>query len=231
MRLIIHTVLVTMAFLAIGCGVQKHIMSTALDYTEFTEAGPNAGDHSTISTSTLTLAGIQNQDDAWLYKDFGAGNITDFSHQFEFLATSSLASVVIWGVGDVLGTYQDRADASDGFSLLSSAERFFLFDSDGGTNVGPMTISNGTTYYVTVARTGTSLVVTARTGSHTGSVAGTLTETVGTDAYRYLFGYCSRDASGTQSSSLTISNLTDTTEVPAEADVIPVTDTDMFFSP
>lgn len=203
---------------------------TAFDLTTFVEGGANAGDHSSITASAVTLTNLAQSDIAWLAKDLGVDSIGDFEHRFEVTRTAGDSVLVVWGIGNTLGTYQDRLDVSDGFSIaVSTSNRFFLFDHTDASNDGPYTGSGSTKYYVTVIRSGTTLTATIRTGSHAGTTVDTLTLTVPTTAYRYLYAYASRDAASAATSSDLIENLSDETAVTLSD--VAVTDANVFWSP
>lgn len=116
------------------------------------------------TASTVTIDGLSNSEDAYVYRDYGANFFNgDFVHQFEFELTSATVNAPLIGVWALmntvasLGTYIPINDYLAVGVLYATGDilRIYIAESDSGTAYGVSTtrdIALNTTYYANVYR-------------------------------------------------------------------------------
>ena len=185
-------------------------MGAAIDLAAtYTEVDPN----SRISTSTVTatFAGIARNEDAYLYKDWGAGYFGDFVHDFETTGTTwaNGSKLVVWGVSNSL---DDKNGWANGLYLQliatsTTAGTYTLGEIGGNTTVSASLAK--TIMYWRIERNGTTLTAKRATSSAnrtTGTWAETLTIQVGTTTYQYKYAGCSVNDSDSTTVTQTTAN-------------------------
>jgi len=175
------------------------------------------------STSTITRTGtpcnhidfVSNRsEDAALYKDYGIGHFSgDFTHLIEVTNVStgySYANADIWVLRNDTPPVYGNVTGQASPRVRIYLNKFYLTYYDGSANThdyADFTVVNGTKYYLTIARSGTTITVTIRTGSHTGPVSDTLTLTTNSTAYRYMYSARVRNTGDNWQRELDIDNL------------------------
>lgn len=166
-------------------------MGAAIDLAAtYTEADPNS--RITESTVTATFAGIARNEDAYLYKDWGAGYFGDFVHDFETTGTTwaNGSKLVVWGLSNSLAS---KASWAAGLYLQldatsTTAGTYTLGEIGGSTSVGASIAK--TIMYWRIERNGTTLTAKRATSAANrlaGTWAETLTITVATTTYQYQY--------------------------------------------
>lgn len=126
----------------------------------FAETDPNS--HLTLTASRVTYAGLINNEDAFLYKDFGADHFAgDFEHLVDFKVTSADDGgyVYIWGLTNSADDILDIQGASGSFlacSLVRTGSdynfRILEVDSGAGPYYDTFASTVNTAYYLKIKR-------------------------------------------------------------------------------
>jgi len=133
------------------------------DFTTYSEVDSNGYWSQTSTRNTFT--NLPNSDSSYVYKDFGVDYFSgDFEHWFEFQRDDNAGHVVgIWGLTNVTGTF---VGGMSGLYFLLYANGLFLGDHVSAHSDFDFTaLSAGTTYYVKLWRTGTTLEAKVYTSS------------------------------------------------------------------
>ena len=156
----------------------------------YTEVDPNS--RISASTVTATFAGIARNEDAYLYKDWGAGYFGDFVHDFETTGTTwaNGSKLVVWGLSNSLAS---KASWAAGLYLQlgatsTTAGTYTLGEIGGSTSVGA-SIAKAIMYW-RIERNGTTLTAKRATSAANRTAktwAETLTITVATTTYQYQY--------------------------------------------
>jgi len=84
------------------------------DYTTYTETDPN--DRFAVANNVITVTGLTNDEDAYVYKDFGAGYFADFTHYLgpvQFTAQSgTLPCFAFYGVANAVDDSYHLSDST-----------------------------------------------------------------------------------------------------------------------
>jgi hypothetical protein len=198
------------------------------DFETYTIAGDDAPGGASASGATLTFTDIERADNIYVYKDFGSGYFTgDFSHQFvlyvdSFERTSNWNGFCLYMLSNNLGTLRQVSNTDTRpvilVELWNNASTtdditFAYRETQGGalvtTSVNIYEDYLDTDVYITIARSGTTLTMTARHTSHSGDAIATIThnETSLPD-FQYLTAFTAMDPlTGTYLTSGTIRNL------------------------
>ena len=186
---------------------------TAVDPSTYTAAGANSSVIATSST-TVTVTSIQNGHEAYLSKDYGAGEIGDFELLLTFNVSADSGTPIYYpiGVSNTVGDFADLDTANDGIvvyaNTLFGSTFLRIMDLDSSTNSSLADpLSSSTDYFLTFERSASTATLTIRTGSHSGTVVDTLTHTVSTDLFRYNFLSQSSGTSGTSTASYTLDDI------------------------
>jgi len=168
----------------------------------------------TITENKNNVDTLDRDDDAWLYDDKGAGHFSgDFTHLLEVTPTGrsgTWSHCGVWVLANAIGDSKDLDDASEDFLELVVRHdgTNYVLDLnvwENGSTLGPersSALTLDTKYYLTIARDDDAgdnskgeLVVTIRTGSHSGSVVDTLTESGLTEQndFQYIYAGQSRN--------------------------------------
>lgn len=169
------------------------------DFTSFTEV--DAEDAYSVTTNKVNVNCTNtNLAGNYVYKDYGANHFDDFEHLIECLF-STLASgdyMFFWACGNTIESWPCNDMNSLNLVNYATPYEFQMRErvSDSQTNIDTWsTPSADTIYYITVAKSGTTITAEIRTGSHLGSLQTTLSYTCNTQAHRYL--YCQQGYSNT----------------------------------
>ena len=168
-----------------------------LDLTTFTKVDPNSDmtfprdDHVAVETMTLDV-------DAYLYKDYGAGYFTDFTHTADIRCryqTGSPGIVIAWAVANTIDdacAWINNENEAIWVYWLGTTPNIYLrdWDSFDGTAAG---ISLNTWYYIQVDREDTTTTCVIYDDEARTSVVDTLILANGSYSLRYLFAVNSFD--------------------------------------
>jgi len=137
---------------------------TLEDFTEYTELDPNS--HIGKTTHHIDHLGFTNED-AYIYKDYGAGHFTDFEIDFEatWVSTSGGTAVVMVSFCVLTNNLDDTRVISRNYDGIfarfrrrdGGSQTIDLYVVTGGSatqyNYEPGTPLEGNTYYFTLKRT------------------------------------------------------------------------------
>lgn len=167
------------------------------DLSTFTEVD-SAGDL-TVATYRVDYDTMRRDASAYLYKDYGAGNFTDFEIQFEMeiTAAGNQANNMIAGVSNTVGTLSDHDSAGDGLVIVgynsgASALGLYLIDYPTLNNDSYITASASISLlYCTLTRSGTTATLDLYSDASRTTLVDSLSVTCATTAYRYLYAVAS----------------------------------------
>lgn len=189
---------------------------TKEDYTTFTEVDPNS--HLTVTAHHLDFDAYENED-CYLYKDYGADFFGDFTHKVD-VKGSAFDQDWDWGYCWMLSN-----DIDDGGGLLEAKKTavsvclvrvagttgLFLIEYYNGWTYGDddyYPITENTWYYLTITKTGTALTCKIYSDSARTILLDTLSRTLQADhKFRYLFGCNNYNTSWKNVCTLEIENL------------------------
>ena len=191
-----------------GAATARRLPDPLEDFGGYTEVDPNgrfAIGAGGAANSKITVTGLLQNEDAYIYKDYGAAHFgTSFEHRFVAFQNSSSNNAAIaigWAVSNVvedLRYWADNNSQAIEADFYSSAGRLELFDTEGGdfdTHNG----GQDTVWYCTADRDDGACDLIVRTGSHAGPITDTLAITLNaTRTYRYVFGVDSFNAGYTR---------------------------------
>lgn len=156
------------------------------DLTTYTEVDPNS--HITVATGKVTGAGINRNESAYLYKDFGAGYFNALNINFEFKCTELSTN----DIGGLVCTANDVGDKSQwtGDNIWCS-----IYYASGGSRkiylgADYYVLTVNTLYYCTLSRSAGSDTVSLKIYSDSArtTLLDTLTTTISASAtFRYLY--------------------------------------------
>jgi len=130
------------------------------DFTTFIEVDPNNYWSQTSVRNTGT--NLPYTDSSYVYKDLGVDYFEDFEHYFDFNTTDGGFPLIgYWALCNTPGTWYDMTVAGDGMYFLAYGGGFtFGIFTAPSTSKGAMEmsgLSQDTTYYVKVGRSGTDI--------------------------------------------------------------------------
>ena len=189
-----------------GCSSICETETTGIEkFLTYTETDP--GSNLSVHTHYVDIGGITHTTDTRLYYDFGASYFTDFVHRIkvqidlcEDNGAGEDGGLALWSMSSTLrASLFAQEAAGDGFSFsiacLSSSARYIwkLVETEGTDTVDTFQDTIPTiTRYVEIQRLGTTLTAKIYSDVNFTTLLDTLTVTVPTTAYRYLyagFGY------------------------------------------
>lgn len=176
------------------------------NFNDYAETDPNwdiAIGNGSSTGSKLTMTSMVEGPAAHVVKDFGADHFDTFEHKLKFRATaqSSNPALAFWAVANNIAHFDGITEGLIGYwyGYGSGSEiQIYLESTDSGTDwcYGEL----NTYYYITIDREGDSCLLYIRTGSHTGSLIDTLSETpTSARKFRYAYGVASRKSSSDSS--------------------------------
>lgn len=188
-----------------------------VDFTTFTEVDPN--NRIAVAAGTVTATALTRNEDASVYKDYGAGRFgPGFVHDFEVTPQSAdnYGLVVVWAVSNTVDDAKAWADASNQAVLVRVASssagahiwRLLCTETVLGTT-GAVAWVDGTTYYWRIDWTDT---VTCRARVYSNAARTTLIDTMtvltaADRSYRYLFPVNSYNDANAATITCSVSNL------------------------
>ncbi|MDH5733301.1 MAG: hypothetical protein OEY88_05900 [Candidatus Bathyarchaeota archaeon] len=177
------------------------------DFTTYTEVLGGGADRYTQTATKSSWAGLRRDDaTAYVYKDYGAGYFTTFEHQME-LHISAISSgndpalyrlmVLPYICSTDTPTFSDDRLFYYIMKKPGDDTRYYVTFMAWHNNVDSMHASSrypgiyfdvGTTYYVTVSKSGSTCRLVLRTGSHSGAIVWDSGDCAGwNDNYQYLY--------------------------------------------
>jgi hypothetical protein len=156
----------------------------------------------TVTATKIDVSSMRRDADSGVYNTIGAGHFGDFEHLITLYITATPdygAYAGFWAVTNGQYTAQDMTDATTGmlcylFENGGDAEELYITDNT-NTNNDVMTINPGASYYLTIARSGTTLTCEVYSDSGRTSLIDTLSITCGTGTYSTIASGFSRDSS------------------------------------
>jgi len=163
---------------------------TLQDFTGYTEVDPNA--RITVTAGKLDVNGMTDNEDAYVYKDFGADYFGTLTHKFKFTKQAQPGgSCCLWMVANSVDEYRPLRGHAGAYSVeLAMIGTVRLWGDVNGFSTG-LAPSTGTPYWAVVSRIGgtVTLMVYSDAGLTT-QVGATATRTVSASTdYRYLYGF------------------------------------------
>ena len=197
-------------------GYTYFVPSVFLDPTTFTIAGIDGLTYISTNPTTVTVTSMTMAADAYIYKSYGVNAIGDFTLTGTVNLTQAASIGTfnhIFGLMNTPGTMLTQATNNDGLACHTKGtlgnEFFGLYDFE-----TPQWIESASSdamsvdYYVTWDRSGTTLSVDVKTGSHLGTLVQSESLTVPTTGYEYLCITQSRDIVGSSLISYTLRDMT-----------------------
>jgi len=163
----------------------------AEDYTGYTKQDANG--RYTVAANQLTVTGLTQQEDAWLYKDRGANHFDGFSHNVDAkqAAVLSYGGCDCWGLSNVVEDAQYWHDNySAALDVPFSGALLYMCNRETRSYSG-QAITTGVPYYLTISRAagGTTVTLYIYTdAARTSLLASKSVSVAGANKYRYLFG-------------------------------------------
>jgi hypothetical protein len=182
------------------------------DYTAYTEVDPDS--EVTVATNTITVAGLGKNTDTYVYKNFGAGHFTDFSHLHQLKVTAwdvkglatpyALADTVNDYLGLIANNFigilvGENLSANGAFRLEQSTSGSSTFDT-------ALDLTLNVDYYFDTARSGTALTSDIYTDADRTVVFDNLSITTGAGALQYYYPIASANNATTPTIDLISSN-------------------------
>jgi len=180
----------------------------ALDYTAFTATDVLA-DRLTVDSSTqLTIVNLDNDEDVFLTKDLGAGNVLDGDFKrrvsFDMSGASDGDMLCVWGLHGDDGVKIN--DSSGGLHLLRPLQitmwrtgtNDVFYISDMATEDYSTSLTWTTQYYVEIIRSGSTITATAYSDATYSTAVVSIDITQSTpQSYRYEYGMSGLTGDGT----------------------------------
>jgi len=188
-----------------GSGGAAAAGQTFENLTTYTETDDTANRFAQDS-NTCTATNLTRVDTGYVYKDHGAGAFgTTFTQWVDFYQTDTegTATAMFWGISDTPGTF---ADMSSGWTGIIYAGTIGVAGLNGGAQDYTSAISNSTTYYILITRSGgtvTMKIYTTKydrdndTDSNLFDTISSVEATQAATTYQYLLPCFARDATGT----------------------------------
>lgn len=178
------------------------------DFETYTQVEPDDRIQTT-ATHVDILAKRSVSEDAYLYKDKGVGHFTgDFEHKIDIKTVDSSGDGSLcstWMLSNALSNEWGQRTVGNKFFGVNfyrcdlcdpPTKRLRLVYWDGSTynkDIANFSFDYGTMYYLTIDRTGTTLTCKIYSNSARTTLLDTLTLTVGTDAFQYVYAGCNID--------------------------------------
>ena len=162
------------------------------DFTTYTKVEPDS--IFTITASRVTCVDLDRDIDAYVYDDKEAGHFGDFEHKFTTFGDESECAqgsvMMAWILANAVGTGKNL-DPQISFWLnkLETGFRYTLRQNDGGwtyQNWDDTTVGDQTRY-ITIKRDGTTLTAKIYSDAERTDLLHTLTLTVVTTTFRYIY--------------------------------------------
>jgi len=184
------------------------------DFTAYTEVDPN--DHINVVNSThIQVTDIAEDEDAYLYRDYGAGFFANFTHYLEVRLDDHISATARANCWAVANEIDDWTGVSDGFSVqvawanAAGTWRLKLAKMEAGTETSASAdVSGGTWYYLTITRNGDTLTLDIYSDANRSTLVDSLSLTVDASiSFRYLYAVQSQNSGDADTLSFTVANL------------------------
>lgn len=173
--------------------------ATLVDFSDgFSET--DVGDDITITSGTVSFINMESrQTGRHVYKDFGVDYFDDIRFRFEVSVTEDstyAGPVAIAFVGDANNDSFNNMNGV-GFCIDVDSDPLLSICESGSQRDSTSTVTSGAVFYVTLIREGTVLSAYIYEDAERVTLTDTLSGTVSTDAYRYLYAMSSMDLATT----------------------------------
>jgi len=185
---------------------------TVENFSTYTKVDPN--NHMTVTASRVTHQSYQNED-SYIYKDFGVDYFGDFVHSIDFRITAAddTKTRTIWQLANAIDDYralwQDAAqsfiaayvDYRDGNYRLIFVE---CIGADANTNIDSYyTLALNTTYYLTITKIGKAITCKIYSDSGRTTLLTTLSLNALNEDYSFRYLYAANSWNFPRAGSLT----------------------------
>jgi hypothetical protein len=157
----------------------------------------------TVTSNKIAWSNLTRGDYAAVYKSFGSGHFGDLEHKFTFrngTYSGNLTGAVIWSVADDYHSEADMANADNGIRATAyryySTNLYFRDESNGNFDEVANMFFNNTTYYITVAQSGTTATFSVYYDPDRTNLRNTASITTSGATYEYLNALCAQEYSG-----------------------------------
>ena len=167
------------------------------DLTTYTEVDPDS--KITLTSTTITFSQLARLNNAYVYKDCGANQLSNFKVELEIKFTNweQWARCVFFGVSDVIDNAANWADGIKADLYLGSDSNPYIYFYNGNTTVNSDSISLSVKYYITIERVGGTATLYIYTDSDKTNLFDSIQLTdCGTDKWRYFYAMSSKYKSG-----------------------------------
>jgi hypothetical protein len=146
----------------------------------------------TVTSNTITVDTLRRDADSYVYGDYGADHFNDFKHTLGAkVVVGDISGVVgLWGIGNTPQSGRQADLAGDGFNvefLSGAVYRVYLNDWTTPASVF-CDITINTDYWFIISRRGATLTCHIYSDSGFSTLVNSLSLTVPTTAYRYVYG-------------------------------------------
>ena len=163
------------------------------DFTTFTEVDPNS--HITVdSGSKITFTNLARNEDCYIYKDYGVGHFTDFTHKTKIrrIASSNAAIAACWSLSNYVDDLNGLCNANRTVILAYIYEEDLMlreyYNGVKYTSTNHRTLTANTDYWLKMVKSGTSMNLYIYSDSGYSNLLTTCTLTLHADhSLRYLF--------------------------------------------
>lgn len=177
------------------------------DLTTYTEVDPSAD--LTVIAASVTFDTIQRQVLAYVRKDGGVGHYTDFEHLaqiFYSMNNDAKCGIIAYSNGENTAN-GIITTGNAGLVTMWDNARLYLYNRAATDFDGTVALTISTDYWITIKRTGTTGTVKLYSDSSRTVLVDTLSATVDSTAYRYIYALMSWGASDNRDMSGVTSNL------------------------
>lgn len=202
MRNIIRLAIGLLLIISLVCSIELPVLSATEDFTDgWNETDGNSD--ITVTSNKVDVSTMIANVESYVYKDYGSDHFGDFEH----LLTFYLAWVGggdswggIWSLTNSAGaTDADLLTANTGLGVFYKGSpgdpTIYVWDYSDDSN-SSYTLSYGTTYYLTISRSDTTLSLKLYSDASRETLLTTKTTTCPITAFRYLQTVYSKEAAG-----------------------------------
>lgn len=168
------------------------------DFTTYTEIDPNS--HITVTTTKVEWSGLDRNEEAYVYKDFGVGFFGDFEHDVEIEESTGSTNGAIsgfWIISNVIDDMQTHWTGTQGLVFLGNYDagnhRFIIRDGNSGNQDIWVGLAD-TLYYCIVTRVGNTFTVKLYDDVPRTNLKATLSVACSVTTFRYLYSCSSFDS-------------------------------------
>jgi len=164
----------------------------AEDFTTYTEVDPNS--RVAVSAGAITVSAVGRNEDAYVYKDMGAGAITSFMVELQVnISNTGVGNgsfIVMWGASNNVQDFNGWTTYGISIWAYYNAGVYTFYVKDkNGTQSGGITFSANTNYYLRFARDNTTACLSVYSDAARTTVVGTNTIECTNTAYRYQYAF------------------------------------------